>query len=77
MTKFSFTTDHRGTIIEAGKKVAFNRSGDVIIGTILDIKKNAYWKDGYRTHVEFEMHILNEEGTVSKIKNYSSFVIIN
>lgn len=76
MEKQSFTTDHRGTPLEAGKRVAFNRSGDVIIGTILVIKKNSYWKDGYRNHIDFEMHVQNEEGAVSKIKNYSSFVII-
>ena len=76
MDKQSYTTDRRGTPLEVGKRVAFNRSGDVIIGTILDIKKNQYWKDGYRTHTEFELHIQNEEGTISKLKNYSSFVII-
>lgn len=77
MENGSFTTDHRGTSLKVGKRVAFNHSGDVVIGTILEIKKNTVWQEGYRNHVDFEMHVTNEDGKVSKIKNYSSFVIID
>ena len=77
METSSFTADHRGTPLTIGKRVAFNRSGDVIIGTILEIKKNKVWQEGYCSRIDFEMHVTNEEGNVSKIKNYSSFVIID
>jgi len=74
--------DSRGIRIEPGLKVAFNRSGDIVLGTIITVKKNV-WKDSRQgvgnqkwwTH-HFEMHIKGEDGNTSKIKNANSFIII-
>ena len=35
--------DSRNTLIEVGKRVAYNFSGDIAIGTIKEIKRNE-WK---------------------------------
>jgi hypothetical protein len=71
------TEDSRGTKIEEGERVAFNCSGDVVIGKIQKIIKNK-WKKTRDTWVslEFEIEIEREDGHVSKIKNPNSFVII-
>jgi hypothetical protein len=71
------TRDHRGTLIEPGLRVAYNFSGDVALGTIIEVKKNN-WKErspGWWSH-EFELHVRNENGHLSKIKNCRSFIII-
>lgn len=70
-------TDHRGVKIEPGLRVAYNWSGDVALGVILEIKKND-WKEirsGWWSH-QFELHVKNEDGHISKIKNWRSFIII-
>ena len=72
------TKDSRGTLIEPGLRVAYNRSGDVMIGEIVELKRceriPGYYED---MHIlKFELLIKGEDGKVSKIKNYKSFVII-
>jgi hypothetical protein len=71
------TRDHRGTLIENGLHVAYNRSGSVDIGVILSIPKNEWKERGYGGWLlNFEMQIQAEDGHISKIKNPNSFVII-
>ena len=74
------TRDSRGTLIEPGLRVAFNHSGDVIIGTIVSVKSD--WKEEtYRGKFEewkfvFALKIENEYGSISTVHNPNSFVII-
>jgi len=71
--------DHRGTLIVNGLRVAFNRSGDVVLGTIKEYKRcDWYVPKGspWRWCLKFEIHIEDENGHVSKVKNPNSFVII-
>ena len=76
------TRDSRGTEIQLGLRVAYNYQGDVIIGTIKELKRNE-WKavrKGTGTSMwwslKFELLIENEEGHISKVKNPNSFVLI-
>jgi hypothetical protein len=74
--------DSRGRLIEAGLKVAYNFQGNVILGTIKELKRskweisrsgggmNNWW------YLKFELLIENEDGHISKIKNPNSFIII-
>ena len=76
------TTDSRGTEIITGVRVAYNFQGRVILGTIVNYKRC----DWYRARpgigreswwaLRFELHIENEAGDISKIKNPNSFIII-
>jgi hypothetical protein len=74
--------DSRGTLILEGAKVAYNRSGEVVLGTIVEVRHNKWIKKTSRnsTHyhwrLKFEMEIKNENGDKSMIKNPNSFVII-
>ena len=36
--------DNRGTLIKVGCDIAYNRSGEIMLGTILNLKKNKYKK---------------------------------
>ena len=48
--------DSRGMTFSIGDTVAYNLSGDVVIGTILEIKKNSwYCKRGNSWYLDFEM----------------------
>lgn len=69
-------TDHRGTSIEIGCRVAYNRSGDVILGTVVMISKNQWRRGNWYWELLFELTVKDEEGKVSRIKNPRSFVII-
>jgi len=69
--------DSRGTLIEPGLRVAYNLSGDVAIGTIIEVKKNRWVKRDWSWHLDFEIHIqLEGEIQISKVKNPNAFVII-
>jgi len=70
------TKDSRGIIIEPGLRVAYNYSGDVVIGKIIELKKSEWKNNGHFWNLDFELHIENENGKISKIKNPNSFVII-
>jgi hypothetical protein len=62
------TKDSRGTTIAPGLRVAYNRSGDVTIGTIEKLANND-WRN-------FKLVIKNEDGNTSTVKNPNAFVII-
>ena len=68
--------DSRGTLISPGLRAAYNLSGDVVVGTIVEVKKNKWNSKGNDWRLEFEIHIMGENGKLSKIKNPNSFVII-
>jgi hypothetical protein len=81
------TKDRRGIKIEPGLRVAYNHSGDIDMGTILKIVKNEWVKKYNKTaynrvrkfshwKLNFELHIENEDGHISKLKNPNSFLII-
>jgi hypothetical protein len=72
------TKDHRGTEICEGLRVAYNRSGDTIIGKIINVHKNKwkYIESRKFWRLTYEIHIEAEDGKVSKVKNPNSFVII-
>lgn len=68
--------DSRGILIEEGLRVAYNQSGNVVIGVITTLKKNEWESTNSGWRLKFEIHIKNEEGGTSKVKNPNSFVII-
>lgn len=76
--------DHRGVPIEIGKRVAFNRSGDVEFGTIVSfsakwrVRKEKYQNpDGKLNWIlNFALVIKRESGGESTVKNYKSFIIV-
>lgn len=68
--------DSRGVKIDEGLKVAYNRSGDVIFGTIVKLKKNSFYQIGTRWYLDFLLEIQDELGNISKVKNPNSFIII-
>lgn len=71
------TDDHYGTPILPGRKVAFNKSGEVALGTIIALKRSE-WKlsrqDWYS--LKFALKIKNQDGSISTVTNPNSFVII-
>lgn len=78
--------DHRGLPIEVGKRVAFNRSGDVEFGTIVSF--SAKWKEQKHSRsyqiddrkewiLNFALVVKREKGGESIVKNYTSFVIVD
>lgn len=85
MIKISYTTYHEpntivphpnpvdvlGNPLIAGSYVSFNRSGDVLPGKIVEIKRWE-WKEGrpYWFYLICEIHVENlVDGSISKIKN--------
>lgn len=77
------TEDRHGKKIIEGAVVAYNRSGEVELGTILNFHSD--WKVG-RPGIEgkqwwnlkFEMEIKNhKDKNISKVKNPNSFIIIS
>lgn len=69
-------TDSRGSTIEPGKRVAYNLSGDIAIGTIKELKNNSWKKSNWTWRLNFELIIENEDGRISKVKNPNAFLII-
>lgn len=68
--------DWRGTLIEPGLRVAYNFSGDIAIGTIVELKKNRWKTKNKNWFLDFELHVMGENGKLSKIQNPNCFVII-
>lgn len=78
--------DSRGTLIEKGLRIAYNRSGNVIIGTIVNLKSNSYIRQDFKNNngdvfttrysLKFHLEVKNENGDKSFIKNPNCFVII-
>jgi len=77
------TTDHRHTPIREGARVAYNKSGGIMLGRIVKVVRNE-WKVA-RTGVapkswwtlKFILQIEGEDGNMSYIANPLSFVIID
>lgn len=74
------TKDSHGTVIENGARVAFNKSGNVVLGRIVEVKQNVWkqsnWGRGQHYFLKFKMIVEDEEGVESTLKNPNSFVII-
>ena len=74
--------DSRGVLFEPNMRIAYNRSGDVVIGKIKEVIRNEWVvaRQGVEPKkwwsLKFEMIVEGEDGLISKIKNPSSFVII-
>lgn len=74
--------DSRGSKISIGANVAYNKSGSVKLGKILSIDKNEW--DDVRIGSENKkwwslrlwLTIEGEDGSISKVKNANSFVIL-
>jgi len=75
-------TDSRGTKIEPGLRIAYNRSGYVKIGKIRKITVNKWKKTRAGVSpkswwfAQFEMIVENENGYLSKVRNPDAFVVI-
>jgi len=74
--------DSRGTIIKYDLRVAYNRSGNIVLGNINKINTNK-WKISrpgvetkYWWSLKFEMIVEDDNGKLTTIKNPNSFVII-
>lgn len=68
--------DRYGRDIVPGARVAYNLSGDVAMGTVVGITRNAWkWKE-WNWFLDFEIHIQNDNGNMSRVKNPNAFVII-
>lgn len=76
-------TDSRGSFIIEGSKIAYNRSGNIALGTIKKVRKNFWKRDRASIGLEswyslkFEMEVIGEDDSKSIVKNPNSFVIIN
>lgn len=72
--------DSRGTLIELGKRIAYNRSGTVVLGKIMwfrsDWKTMPNHKDRNWWRIQFSMRVEGDDETVTTLKNPNSFVII-
>lgn len=73
--------DSKGKLIKNDSKVAYNRSGDVVTGTIIRLKKSKWKLADFRGDrkwwkLQFELEIRGDDGVISIIKNPNSFIII-
>lgn len=68
--------DHRGTLLDVGLRVAYNKSGTVQIGKIVSFKSKILPDNHYTWQLKFELVVSGEDGSTSKIKNPNSFVVI-
>lgn len=73
--------DSRGTLIVSGARVAYNLSGNVVLGVLQGM--NSSWtqiRPGANNtswwNCKFNAFIVNEKGEVSTVKNPNSFVIL-
>jgi len=77
-----FERDSRGIIIQDNLRVAFNRSGDIVLGKIIELKRSDWVKhrqgidDQFWWGIKFELIIEAEDGKISVIKNPNSFIIL-
>jgi hypothetical protein len=65
--------DSRGTEITRGARVAYNQSGQVVPGVVLDPgepKRVSQW------HVVYRIRIENDLGHVSVVKNANSVLVL-
>lgn len=75
-------TQRNGVTLQEGLPIAYNRSGEVILGTIVEVIKND-WKpvrkgidDKFWWKHDFQMKVISDNGIPSTIRNFNSFVVI-
>ena len=71
--------DSNGVVIKPGSRIAYNRSGSVILGEIVSLDRSEWKVDKYYErswYLMFSLKVKDLDGTVSTIKNPNSFVII-
>jgi hypothetical protein len=67
--------DNRGTELLIGRKVAYNLSGEIAIGTLINITPTErYGRKGYIYHVRCETGYL--KGNVSKVTSHKNLMVI-
>ena len=70
--------DYRGVKFDVGNFVAYNKSGNVRLGKILNINKNEFVLRNKSTAyvLKFEMVVCGDDNTISIVKNPNSVVNI-
>ena len=70
--------DYRGVKFDVGNFVAYNKSGSVRLGKILNINKNEFVLKNKSTDyiLKFEIIIQGDDGSISIVKNPNSIAII-
>lgn len=70
--------DYRGVKFDIGNFVAYNKSGSVRLGKILNINKNEFVLKNKSTAyiLKFEIVIQGDDGSISIVKNPNSVVTI-
>ena len=70
--------DYRGVKFDVGNFVAYNKSGSVRLGKILNINKNEFVLRNKSTAyvLKFEMVVCGDDNTISIVKNPNSVVNI-
>ena len=70
--------DYRGVKFDLGNFVAYNKSGNVRFGKILNINKNEFVLRNKSTAyvLKFEMVVCGDDNTISIVKNPNSVVNI-
>ena len=72
--------DSRGVMIDIGLRIAYNQSGNVVLGKISRIIENTWkvrkYSKGGDWILNFKMEVINEDSSISIIKNPNSFIII-
>ena len=66
--------DYRGIKYDIGNFVAYNKSGNVLLGKIININKNEFVLKNKSTAwiLKFEMVVQGDDGSISIIKNPNS-----
>ena len=70
--------DYRGVKFDVGNFVAYNKSGSVRLGKILNINKNEFVLKNKSTAyiLKFEIVIQGDDGSISIVKNPNSVITI-
>ena len=70
--------DYRGVKFDVGNFVAYNKSGSVRLGKILNVNKNEFVLKNKSTAyiLKFEIIIQGDDGSISTVKNPNSIAII-
>lgn len=67
------THDSEGALITPGCEVAYNRSGDVVRGTVLKVGKPVQRSQWY---TKYSIKIQGPDGRVSHVRNNRSVLVI-
>jgi hypothetical protein len=75
-----FSSDHCGTAVDVGSRVAFNRSGSVALGTVEKITaswaKSMFIDPHQWWRLTFMMKVRDDVGKIATLKNPNSFIVI-